>query len=72
MPVCVLSDVTVRHLESKAKLCIFEKVHWPCIKCGISNLFIFYFGEYGKGCNIIQIQALCVVIPFSEQLFIIV
>ena len=72
MPVYVLSVITNGHPESAAKICIFEQIHCNCIKCGISNsLILFYFAwwvwKYIKACNIIQIQALGVVIPFNMQ-----
>ena len=60
---------------NRGKMCIFEKDHWHCIKCGISNSFIYflfiYFNwwawKYIKACTIIRIQALCVVIPFKFE-----
>ena len=32
--------------KSPAKICIFQKAHWHCIKCGISNSLIFWLGGY--------------------------
>ena len=69
MPVCVPYDVTTGHTEIAAKICIFEKVHWHCIKCGTSNSFINDFAwwvcKYIKQYTIIRIQALGVVIRFN-------
>ena len=70
MPVCVLSDVTTGHPENAAKIYIFENVHSHCIKCGISNSFIYFcmagMEIYKSMYTNTNIHALGVVIPFNS------